>query len=86
MINKDVIFNWGNTKKESFNWILKSISKSLGLLIPYFTKDFIIYTFAYDVAYVAVLTQRNQQNYEVPIYFMSSNFKGGELNYHGVEK
>ena len=33
-----------------------------------------------------MLTQLNQLNYEVPISFMSSNFKGDELNYHEVDK
>ena len=86
MIKKDAIFNWGNTEKESFNRILEAISETSILLSPYFTKYFILYTFASDVSYAAVLTQRNQQNYEVSISFMSLNFKGGELNYHEVDK
>ena len=45
-----------------------------------------MYTFAFDISYAAVLTQLNQQNSEVPISFMSSNFKGVELNYHEVDK
>ena len=45
-----------------------------------------MYTFASDISYAAVLTQLNQQNNEVPISFMSSNFKGAALNYHEVDK
>ena len=51
-----------------------------------FIKDFILYTFASDISYATILTQLNQQNSEVPISFMSSNFKGAELNYHEVDK
>ena len=51
-----------------------------------FNKYFILYTFASNISYAAVLTQLNQQNNEVPISFMSSNFKGAELNYHEVDK
>ena len=53
---------------------------------PDFNKYFILYTFASDISYAIVLTQLNQQNSEVPISFMSSNFKGVELNYHEVDK
>ena len=53
---------------------------------PDFNKDFILYTFASDISYATVLTQLNQQNSEVPISFMSSKFKGVELNYHEVDK
>ena len=45
-----------------------------------------VYTFASNISYATVLTQLNQQNNEVPIFFMSSNFKGAELNYHEVDK
>ena len=45
-----------------------------------------MYIFTSDISYAAVLTQWNQQNIEVPISFMSSNFKGVELNYHEVDK
>ena len=67
MIKKDDVFNWGNTEKESFNRILESILEAPSLLSPYFTKEFILYTFASDVSYAAVLTQRNRKNYEVSI-------------------
>ena len=60
MIKKDVIFNWGQTEKESFQRILEAISEAPSLLSPYFNK--------------------------VSISFMSSNFKGVELNYHEVDK
>ena len=53
---------------------------------PDFRKDIIIYTFAFDISYAVVLTQKNQQEDEVPISFMSSNLKGAELKYHEVDK
>ena len=69
MIKKDAVFNWGQTEKESFQKILEAISEAPSLLSPDFNKDFILYTFASDLAYAAVLTQLNQQNNEVPISF-----------------
>ena len=86
MIKKNAIFNWGQTEKESFQKILEAISEAPSFLSPDFNKDLILYTFASKISYAVVLTQINQQNNEVPISFMSSNFKGVELHYHEVDK
>jgi hypothetical protein len=48
---------------------------------PDFSQDFTLYTFSSDRSYAAVLTQKNAENNKVPIAFMSSSFKGAELNY-----
>jgi hypothetical protein len=53
---------------------------------PNFSKDFTLYTFASDRSYVAVLTQKNDDNNEIPISFMSFSFKGAELNYPVVDQ
>jgi hypothetical protein len=53
---------------------------------PDFSQDFTLYTFASDRSYVVVLTQKNAENHEVPITFMSSAFKGDELNYPAVDQ
>jgi hypothetical protein len=34
----------------------------------------------------AILTQKNDENNEAPISFMSTNFQGPELNYPSIEK
>ena len=43
---------------------------------PKFSKYFVLYTFATDFSYVAVLTQKNHEDAEIPISFMSSTFEG----------
>jgi hypothetical protein len=48
---------------------------------PNFSKYFTLYTFTSDRSYAAVLTQKNDDNNEIPISFMSYSFKGAELNY-----
>ena len=50
-----------------------------------FSKDFTLNTLALDRSYVVVLTQKNVENNEIPISFMSSTFKGEELNYPAVD-
>ena len=47
---------------------------------------FILYTFASDSSYGAILTQKNQENNEAPIAFTSSGLNGAELKYPEVDK
>ena len=86
MIKKDSSFSWGDEEKKSFIRIREAIAEAPALVSPDFRKDFILYTFAFDISCAVVLTQKNQQEDEVPISFMSSNLKGVELNYHEVDK
>jgi hypothetical protein len=53
---------------------------------PDFSQDFTLYTFASDRSYATVLTQKNVERNEIPIFFMSSAFKGAELNYPVVDQ
>jgi hypothetical protein len=53
---------------------------------PNFSQDLTLYTFASDRYYVVVLTQKNAERIEIPIAFMSSVFKGAELNYPAMDQ
>jgi hypothetical protein len=53
---------------------------------PDFSKDFTLYNFASDRSYATVLTQKNSEDNEVPVAFMSSAFKGAELNYPTIDQ
>jgi hypothetical protein len=86
MIKKDVLFKWGPQENLSFHSIRKSIKESTSLMSPDFSKDFMLYTFASDISYVVVRTQKNAENNEIPISFMSFAFKGEELNYPAVDQ
>ena len=67
--------------KDAFIKITKSIMDSPALMPPNFIKDFILDTFTTDVYYATMLTQKNAQDVEIPVSFLSSTFKGDELNY-----
>ena len=56
------------------------------MVSPDFGKEFFLYTFASDVSYATILTQKEKKGNEVPISYMSSNLQGAELNYPNVEK
>jgi ribonuclease HI len=86
LIKKDTQYLWGPTENQAFNDIKKAIIDAPSLMSPDFSKDFTLYTFASDRSYVAVLTQNNSENNEVPIAFMRSAFKGVELNYPAVDR
>ena len=51
------------------------------LLPPDFSRDFVLYTFTTNDSYAAMLSQRNNEDIEIPVSFMRSTFKGEELNY-----
>ena len=80
LVKKDVPFKWFDEQKKAFTEIQKSIADAHTLMPPDFSKDFILYTFATDFSYVAVLTQKNHEHVEISISFMSSTFKGLDLN------
>jgi ribonuclease HI/transposase InsO family protein len=86
LIKKDTQYHWGPTENQAFNDIKKAIIDAPSLMSPDFSQDFTLYTFASDRSYAAVLTQKNSENNEVPIAFMSSAFKGAELNYPAVDR
>jgi ribonuclease HI len=85
LIKKDTHYHWGPTENQAFNDIKKAIIDAPSLMSPDFSQDFTLYTFASDRSYAAVLTQKKSENNEVPIAFMSSSFKGAELNYPVVD-
>jgi ribonuclease HI len=86
LIKKDTQYHWGPTENQAFNDIKKAIIDALSLMSPDFSQDFTLYTFASDRSYATVLTQKNSENNEVPIAFMSSTFKGAKLNYPAVDR
>jgi hypothetical protein len=86
LIKKDVQYHWGPLENQDFNLIKKAIIDTPSLMSPDFSQDFALYTFASDHSYATVLTQKNVENNEVPIAFLSSAFKGTELNYPTVDQ
>ena len=59
MIKKDNSFSWGDRDKQYFIRIRESIAEAPVLVSPDFRKYFILYTFASDISYAVVLTQKN---------------------------
>ena len=81
MVKKDVPFKWSEEQKNAFIEIQNIIEEAHALMSPDFSKEFILYTFTTDFSYAVVLTQKNHEDAEIPISFMSSTFKRDEINY-----
>jgi len=69
MIKKNTNFKWGQDEHEAFNLIKQAIINAPSLATPNFSNPFILYTFASDRSYAAILTQANQEKAEAPIAF-----------------
>jgi hypothetical protein len=86
MICKDVEFKWDDERKMAFKNIKTAISQAPVLRSPDFSKDLFLYTFVSDQSLAAVLTQKDDDNNEAPVSFMSTNLQGVELNYPAIDK
>jgi hypothetical protein len=71
LIKKDVQYHWGLQESQAFDSIKNTIVGAPSLISPDFSRDFTLYMFASDRSYATVITQRNDENNEVPIEFMS---------------
>lgn len=69
-----------------FSCIKQAIVEAPSLYNPYFSKYFILYTFASDTSLVVVHMQKDDQNNEQSIYFMSTSIQGLEINYPIIDK
>ena len=86
MVKQSVQFKWTDVEKNTFSKIKIAVVHAPSLRSPYFEKDFILYTFAFDDSLAAVLTQKEDGGDEFPLSFMSTGLQGAELNYPAVDK
>lgn len=85
MLKKDQEVKWNTKSKEAFQKIKEAISSTPVLRLNYL-KNFHIFSFAFEDIIVVVLLQKNNQNMEKPITFMSKTIGGVELGYSIPEK
>jgi hypothetical protein len=78
LLRKDVTFKWDNDSLKSFKDIKEEITTAPVLISPNYSHDFIIFSFASQDTIVGVLLQKNKDDYEKPIAFMTKTL--GMLN------
>lgn len=86
MINEDEIYKWDKRENDAFIFINQEIIKALLLYTPNFKKYFLLYTYTFDSFLTSIATQKDDQDNEWPISFMSADLQGPELNYPVVNK
>jgi len=86
MVKKDAIYKWEKRGKDAFSCIKQFIVEASTFYNSDFNKDFMLYTFASYTSLVIVLTQKDDQNNEHPISFMSDRLQGPKINYPTIHK
>ena len=85
LLNKDAKFAWVDEGKDDFKSIKDAISRFPVFISPDYSKEFHIFSFAWEDTIVSVLLQNNEGK-EQPIAFMSRALQNSELKYTTMEK
>jgi hypothetical protein len=86
MLKKDTKIKWDTESKQSFEQVKHALTQAPVLISPDFTKDFYLFSFAFEHTIAAVLLQKNSEGYEQPIAFFSKSLRDVALNYKIMEK
>ena len=81
LVKKESLLKYFDVQKDAFKSIKKAIMEAPTLFLPEFSRDFVLYNFSTDISYDAMLSQRNNEDVEIPVSLMSSTFKGAKFNY-----
>jgi hypothetical protein len=77
---------WNVESKQTFEKVKHSLTQAPVLIIPDYTKDFYLFSFASEHTIAAVLLQKNSEGYDQPIAFFSKSLRDATLNYNIMEK
>jgi hypothetical protein len=77
---------WTAQPKESFNQIKKTLTEEPVLIGPYYSKDFLIFSFSSCDTVAVFLLQKNVEGLEQPISFFSRALRDAEVKYDIIEK
>jgi hypothetical protein len=86
MLRKGNKIKWNLKARKSFEDIKVALTKAPVLSSPYFTKDFILFSFASEHTIVGVLLQKHDQNFENPIAYFRRMLMDSPLRYEIMEK
>ena len=86
MLKKEVGVKWTLEAKNSFELVKLALTRAPVLISPYFTKEFLIFSFASEHTMVAILLQKNPEGQEQPIEFFSKALRDAPLKYNIMEK
>jgi len=86
VLKQDQSFSWTKYVENIFVGIKKKISSSSVLEKPDFNKEFIIHMNSIEEAIFYVLLQKDDQNNEQPVAYMSQILSDDQIEYSYIEK
>lgn len=86
MMKKDAKIKWTSEAKKAFHDIKEAISKVPVLTSADYKRPFYLYSFASEHSMAGILTQRDEEEREKPIAFMSSPLRDTALRYPMLDK
>lgn len=86
MMKKDTKVKWSNEAKKAFHNIKEVIIKESILTNLNYKKPFNLYSFFSEHSVARVLTQKDEEDKEKLIAFMSSPLKDANLSYYFLDK
>jgi len=79
-------FYWGEEQQTSFDALKEALSAAPILAHPDPSKPYTLYTDASDKTIGAILVQKDENNMERPIHYLSHKLTGSQLNWSTIEK
>jgi hypothetical protein len=86
MLRKNNEVKWNTDAINSFEMIKKALVDVPVLIILDYSKEFLIFSFAFDDTLVVVLLQKNKGDLEKPIAFFRRALRDVEIKYDIMEK
>jgi hypothetical protein len=86
MLRKGNNIKWNPKSRKSFEYIKVALTKSPVLANPYFTKDYILFSFASENTIVGVLLQKDDNKFEKPIAYFSNMLRDSPMRYDIMDK
>lgn len=86
MLRKVSEIKWTNTARKSFESIKKTIMEAPTLRSPYYSKQFLIFSFFSEDTLAAVLLQADEEGSEHPMAFFSKTLRDAELKFDIIDK
>ena len=86
MLKKDREVKWVDQARQSFERIKHALIEAPVLIAQYYTKDFVVFSFASKDIIVVVLLQKNSYRFEQLVSFFSKKLRDSKLKYNTMEK
>ena len=86
MLKKELGVKWNMEAKQSFELVKQALTQTPVLISLDYTKEFYIFSFAFEHTVAVVLLQKNIMRQEQPIAFFCKALRDAPLKYNIMEK